>query len=58
MNHLLPFSEIHMQEHTASLAAEIEFSRREFVVEGLATAVFALATQSTQTQSVIIIYSN
>ena len=30
-----------MKEHTASLASKIEFTRREFVVEGLAKAGLA-----------------
>ncbi|MEY3046661.1 MAG: hypothetical protein RL242_3503 [Pseudomonadota bacterium] len=42
-----------MQEHAASLAPKMEFSRREFVVGGLATAGFALAVQPIQAQSVI-----
>ena len=47
-----------MQEHTASLAPKMEFSRREFVVGGLATAGFALAVQPIQAQSVITTDSN
>ena len=47
-----------MQEHAASLAPKMEFSRREFVVGGLATAGFALAVQPIQAQSVITTDSN
>ena len=47
-----------MQEHTASLAPKMEFSRRDFVVGGLATAGFALAVQPIQAQSVITTDSN
>ena len=47
-----------MQEHIASLAPKIEFSRREFVDGGLATAGFALAVRPIQAQSVITTDSN
>ena len=42
-----------MQKHISSLAPKMEFSRREFLVGGLATAGFALAVQPIQAQSVI-----
>jgi len=47
-----------MQEQIASLAPKMEFSRRDFVVGGLATAGFALAVQPIQAQSVITTDSN
>ena len=47
-----------MQEHTASWAPKMEFSRREFVVGGLATAGFAMAVQPIQAQFVITTDSN
>ena len=47
-----------MQEHITSLAPKMEFSRRDFVVGGLATAGFALAVQPIQAQSVITTNSN
>ena len=47
-----------MQEYIASLAPKMEFSRREFVDVGLATAGFALAVHPIQAQSVITTDSN
>ena len=47
-----------MQEHIASLAPKMEFSRRDFVVGGLATAGFVSAVQPIQAQSVITTDSN
>ena len=43
--------EIQMQEHISSLASKMEFSRREFLVGGSATAGFALAVQPIQPHS-------
>ena len=51
-------TEIQMQEHTASFAPKMEFSLREFLVWGLATAGFALAVQPIQARSVITTDSN